>query len=230
MPSKGSVPVADGEVVTWIVHLASKIDVHAPVLAITQEDIKTLKADAAVVEWISKALPAIRASAQQFTSFKDDLFDGQAGAAALVIPILAALPAAPPSVLAGVISRTRALVQRIKKSPGYTEAVGKDLGIIGAVETPETAPKPTFKAVVQPNFGVRLDWVKGKLSGVTIQGKRAGDADWVTLGRDNYSPYVDERAPATPGVSEARQYRMRYLLRDDEVGEWSDVVSVVAVG
>jgi hypothetical protein len=230
MPSKSSVPVADAEVAMWIVHLASKIDTHAPVLAITQADIKTLKTDAAAVDWVSKALPAIRASAQQFTSFKDNLLDGQAGAAALVIPVLLTLPAAPAAVPAGVVSRTRALVQRIKKSPGYTEAIGKDLGIIGATETNDAAPKPTFKAVVQPSFGVRLDWVKGKHSGVTIQCKRAGDTDWVTLGRDNYSPYVDERPPVTPGASESRQYRMRYLDKDEEVGEWSDVVAVVAVG
>jgi len=71
--------------------------------------------------------------------------------------------------------------------------------------------------------------VKGRHSGVVIQGKRAGESDWSDLGKDNYSPYVDGRPPLTAGTSETRQYRMRYLDKDNEVGEWSDVVSVVTI-
>jgi len=69
--------------------------------------------------------------------------------------------------------------------------------------------------------------VKGRHSGVVIQGKRAGETDWVDLGKDNYSPYVDGRSPLAASTSEPRQYRMRYLDKDDEVGEWSDVVFAV---
>ena len=228
MPTKGSVPVVESEVISWISHLAARIETYATVLAVTSDDVKTLKADAAMVVWVTDALPAIRASAQQFTSFKDSLLDQSSGGPLLITPTLTTLDTPPGAVSAGVISRTRSLVQRIKKSPAYTDAIGKDLGIIGAEVTADVMPKPKFKAIVLPNFGVRLDWTKAGHSGVAIHCKRTGDADWVALGRDNYSPYLDERTPVAAGVSETRQYRMRYVDKDAEVGEWSDVVVVVA--
>ncbi len=49
------------------------------------------------------------------------------------------------------------------------------------------------------------------------------------LGRDNYSPYVDGLPPLEPGTSETRELQMRYFDKDTEVGEWSDVVSVVTI-
>ena len=73
-----------------------------------------------------------------------------------------------------------------------------------------------------------LGWVKGRHSGIVLQGKRAGDTDWVDLGKYNYSFHVDGRSPLTASTSETRQYRTRYLDKDDEVGEWSDVVAAVA--
>jgi hypothetical protein len=41
----------------------------------------------------------------------------------------------------------------------------------------------------------------------------------------NYSPYLDARPPATAGQPEIREYRLRHILRDEEVGEWSDIIS-----
>jgi len=128
----------------------------------------------------------------------------------------------------GILPRTRQLVQRLKTSAGYTEAIGKDLGVVATASADTATPKPTFRATVLPHHEVRLDWVKGRHSGVLIQSKRNDDKDWVTLGTDNYSPYVDGRDLVTAGASETRQYRMRYLDKDDEVGEWSDIVSAVA--
>lgn len=73
---------------------------------------------------------------------------------------------------------------------------------------------------------MRLDWVKRGHSGVMIQSRRQGDAAFLDLGRDYFSPFDDERAPLAAGVAETREYRMRYLDKDDPVGDWSDIVSV----
>ena len=233
MSTREFVPGSVVEQAAWLLQLASKIDAHAPALALSAADVKTLKADAAMVDWTVKAASALRASSQQFTAFKDDLIDGQSGGAPSAVPVLPTLAAPPAAVSPGALPRTRALVQRIKKSPGYTEAVGRDLGLIApsaaAATADKDASKPTFRASPLPHHEVRLDWVKGRHSGVVIQGKRAGDAAWADLGKDNYSPYVDGRPLLTAGINEPREYRMRYLDKDDEVGEWSDVVSAMTI-
>ena len=224
------VPTTDAGLVSWFVQMASKIGAHVQDLAVTPADVSALKADALMVEWTHKVQDALHASGKQFTAYKKGTVDGKNGGAVQTIPTPPVFLAAPPAVPPGIVLRTRALVQRIKNSPGYTESIGQDLGIIATAATlAATAPKPTFKAVAQPHSYVHLEWVKGAHSGVVIQSKRPADADWVTLNKDYYSPFDDERAPVTAGANETRQYRMRYLDKDDEVGEWSDVVSAVTI-
>ena len=229
------VPRINTEVAAWALHLAGKIDAHAPALALSADDVEGLKADAAMVDWIIKVTASLRASTQQFTAFKDALLDGPIGSAPGAPPVVPTLPKPPAAVAPGAIPRTRALAQRIKKAGAYTEAIGRDLGIVasGASDASDAAErdgaKPTFRGTAQPHSEVRLDWVKGPHSGVLVQSKRAGEGDWADLGRDNYSPYVDGRPPLKGGASEAREYRMRYVDKDTEVGEWSDVVSVTTI-
>lgn len=232
MASHEIVPGSDTGAAAWLLHLASKIDTHAHALSLSTHDVTTLKADAAMVGWIITVVPSLRASSQQFTTFKEEVFHGQSKGTPDAAPASPTLPQPPAAIPAGAIPRARALVQRIKRAPGYTEAMGRDLGIIAATSADLAdgdSAKPTFRGTGLPHSENRLDWVKKRHSGVVIQSKRPGDPDWVDLGQDNYSPYVDGRPPVTPGTSETRQYRMRYLDKDTEVGEWSDVVSVVTI-
>jgi hypothetical protein len=229
--SRDSVPRTNAEVAAWALHLAGKIDTHAPALALAADEVAALKADAAMIDWSIKAAASLRASTQQFTAFKEALLDGPIGTAPSAVPAAPTLAKAPAAVPTGAIPRTRALAQRIKKAVAYTEAIGLDLGIVasGADLAAGGSAKPTFRATALAHSENRLDWVKGPHSGVVIQGRRPGENDWSDLGRDNYSPYVDGRPPLAAGASETREYRMRYLDKDTEVGEWSDVVSVVTI-
>ena len=71
--------------------------------------------------------------------------------------------------------------------------------------------------------------MKGEADGIVFQSKRANKTDYVTIGKDNISPFDDERPCLVPGVPELRWYRARYLLGDEEVGEWSKEVRVLFV-
>jgi hypothetical protein len=227
MSSRDSFPKTDAALVAWLAQLKAKAPSHAAALGLTAADLKNIDADAAMLEWVVKALPLIRASAEQFTAYKDGLLEGQAGATVPAIPALPVLPPAPTSISSGLIARNRALAQRMKNATGYTEAIGKDLGLVGAAPAqPEAVPKPTFTATTMPGSKVQLDWVKKRFSGVIIQSRRGGEAAFADLGRDNFSPFDDERAPVTAGAAETREYRMQYLDKDDPVGDWSDVVVV----
>ena len=43
------------------------------------------------------------------------------------------------------------------------------------------------------------------------------------------SPFIDDRPPLEAGKPEVREYRARYILRDQATGEWSDIVTATFV-
>jgi hypothetical protein len=225
--AKNYLPQTDPERVTWFNNFASKLPVHATVLGLTGAEVKAVQDDAAMVDHlIGKRLPALRTAQQQQTAYKNLIVDGPLGTSVSDPPALPTLTAAPNAVAPGVLPRVRSLVQRIKNTASYTDVIGADLGIVGAETPTGDTPKPTFKAVALPGHEVRLDWVKGRLDGVTIQGRKPGEAAWTDLGVDHYSPFVDTRKPADPTHPEIREYRMRYLSRDEPTGDWSNVATV----
>jgi hypothetical protein len=157
---------------------------------------------------------------------------GPVGRAGGALPPPPATGTAPAAVPPGILPRLRNLVQRIQLAPGYNEVVGFDLGITGSEggpAAPDAQARPTLKARSNGPGTVQVDFTKEKFDGVTIESRRAGEDDWRSLGLDSYSPYIDDRPPAEAGKPEARQYRARYILRDQATGEWSDIVTATFV-
>lgn len=121
----------------------------------------------------------------------------------------------------------RNTIKRMKTHSGYTEAIGQALGIIGGDEA--LPSKPGLKAKATPNF-VDLGFTKKGLDGVNIYGRLKGQTTWTFLARDTQTPYHDTRPLAAPGVPEVREYMCIGVIADEEVGEESDIVSVVFGG
>jgi hypothetical protein len=89
--------------------------------------------------------------------------------------------------------------------------------------------KPKIRASIEGGQ-VRIAFTKKGLAGVHVYRRASGSADWLLLGRASSSPYYDASALALPGVPESREYRVRGLLADTEVGMASDIVRVVFGG
>jgi hypothetical protein len=130
---------------------------------------------------------------------------------------------------ATIEARARALARRIKVAPGYTEAIGSQLRILGTEETTSLAnAKPTITATPKTGGAVEIVFNKSKSDGVNIYTQRDGDTGWVFLARDTESPYVDTRSLLAAGKPEIRRYRAIYLVGDDETGQFSDEITVTA--
>jgi hypothetical protein len=125
------------------------------------------------------------------------------------------------------IAAIRKFAGRLKAAPGYTEDMGKTLGIIGADSTfDKGAAKPTLKLSVQGgNVIVAFD-NPHEVDGVQIFSKRAAETVFTLLAVDTSSPYEDNRANATPGTAEERSYYAYYFEDASIIGRQSDVVSV----
>lgn len=192
---------------------------------------KSILDDVRMMIYVVTASQSVAAESKARTAYKKQMLDGvPEGGNTLPLP-LNTLPA-PPAVLVmpGIISRIRAVIGRIKAHPGYTDAIGEQLQII-ASKTDDlnlAEAKPTFKAA--PSVGkVTLDWTKGDLDGVVIEGQRGTEMTFTLLDKDFKSPFVDMRPNLVAGQPEVRRYRMIYLLDDAVVGTYSDVVEITTM-
>ena len=124
----------------------------------------------------------------------------------------------------------RATIAKAKTNSNYTNAIGADLGVIGLPSgfDPDTY-QAEIKGVTQIAPGqVRVDFgkAKGKVQGVNVYSRLQGTSDWNFLARDTQSPYVDTTPLATPGKPEIREYRIRAVINDVEIGDYSVTLQI----
>ena len=126
------------------------------------------------------------------------------------------------------VTELRRIAKKIKASIGYTDAIGKDLGIIG----PDVAPpdystvKPKLNGVVAAGAAT-IKFDKGEMEGVKIYSKRGSETHFSFLGTDTHSPYHDTRPKLAETGPEERQYYAYYFQNDYEIGQQSDIMTVV---
>lgn len=132
---------------------------------------------------------------------------------------------------AASVAQIRAKVKNWKTLAGYaasgSEAVLQLRGAEQVIQ-PQTN-KVAIKLSPAPG-GVRVGFVKKGLEGVNIYMRLRGAATWRKIGMDTEPPYLDTTPLAQAGVPEAREYMVRGVLHDEEVGEDSDVASITFAG
>ncbi|HEV7891402.1 MAG TPA: hypothetical protein VGP08_12230 [Pyrinomonadaceae bacterium] len=226
------IPRTDNELMVWLNNFSASFATQATALGFNEADVNSVRADAAILSYlIGDVVPTYKSALQARTAYKTLIMSGPLGVAGGEMPPAPVVAAPPAAVVPGVVPRLRQLVQRIQLAPGYTEAIGLALGIVeaetsGPRRSAQSADaRPTAKAIALAGQQVKIEFTKGGFSGVQVEGRRAGEQAWQSLGTDNYSPFVDTRPPAEAGKPEVREYRLRYIQRDEPVGDWSDIIS-----
>ncbi|MDP1589076.1 MAG: hypothetical protein Q8M07_15100 [Prosthecobacter sp.] len=221
-------PSRIGDQVNWLDNYAVKLPIHGATLGVIAADITASVNDAKYANYVLGTwLSAVRNFSPSTTDAVDDVLTG-AGTVAIVLPTFTApaLPAGVTATLPGVLTRIFALIAKMKLSPGYTEAIGTDLGIVGSQATEKAVPK--FLAELLQGSGcqcVKLTFYKYTHMGVYIESRR-GTGAWEFLAIDTESPYIDERPLLVAGTPEVREYRMRFWDKGTPNGDWTDVVKV----
>jgi len=124
----------------------------------------------------------------------------------------------------------RELIVRWKTEPGYTEAIGDVLRIIGKTVYPDPHTyKPKITAELKPGY-ILLNFIKAGVDAVNIYFRIKGTSDWKFLARDTQTPYMDASPLASPSVPEAREYMAIGVVGDEEFGLISDIVTAVYEG
>ena len=111
--------------------------------------------------------------------------------------------------------------------PGYTEALGKEIGFEGAESTPDVEQlKPTISYVLKADGRVVISFKRNGMTGVQIYSRRADETSFTFLALDTFSPYTDSRPNLAEGQPEKREYYAVYVLKDELVGLKSDIMEV----
>jgi hypothetical protein len=220
----------------WHTNFAAKLALYGPALGLTTAQVNNGVADNLYLahglgDWIS----AVREFGPAATGALRVLESGTGGDAftftAFTAPPLPTLPSGVTEVLPGALTRTFGLVQVIKGLPGYTEAMGLDMGIVGSELVPPPpgdVPPPELTPTLIPgdaNQYVRLKFFKRGHEYVVIQSRRGGGA-WEELTQSNKSPYTDDRDLSVPGAAEVREYRARFWDNGTPSSDWCNVVKV----
>ncbi|MCX6900481.1 MAG: hypothetical protein NT105_17515 [Verrucomicrobia bacterium] len=215
--------------ITWLLNFSAKLPGYETPLGLPSAHVDACVASCKYLVYVLQLwLPAVRTFGLAATEAADLLASGE-GSAAVPLPVFT-LPPLPEGVVAvppGVLTpRLFALVALIKASPGYTDTIGLDLGIVGADPAVGTVPEVTAEVQAGDTCqNVALAFVKHGHTGVYVESKR-GNGPWEFLATDTFSPYLDTRTLLVAGTPEVRQYRLRYWDKGEPVGEWSDIVTV----
>lgn len=206
MAKQDYIPKPDGDLIAWHDNFKTQVVVLAATFGLVAADTDALTATNTDLHTKFNASQAAKATAQAKNTEKSAAFK------------------------TGVNS-ARALANRIKAHPAYTEAFGQQLGVIGPEDTTDlTQEQPTLKAVAVNPGSVSIGFNKSVSSGVRLLSKRGAETMFTLLAIDTESPYIDTRANLVLGNPESRQYQAQYLIGDDAVGNLSDVLSVTVPG
>ncbi len=221
-------PTDDAGKRDWLNHFAGELPNHNTAVGVTAAELASVQADALYFDYVMGGQQAFAAAALQWTAFKNKARNGT-GASMGALPVAPA-PGTPPAPVApGIFKRVATLVARIKKHSGYTDAIGQALDIIGAEQTfdPNTL-KPVLKTELQAGHPAVL-WTKGHADALEIWVDR-GTGTSAFLAMDTVPDYVDTFALPAPGQTALWKYKAIYRLNDEQVGQWSDVVSQAVQG
>ena len=224
-------PKANPALVLWFNTFAASFAQNAAEFGFTPADVAAVNADAAFVQTLNNRVEILRKESQEAVAYRRLMLDAPLGTPATGVPQNAA-PALPDSVpTPGVIARVRALAARIKAHPRYSDALGKELGIVGTGTAPGANPlaKPSVSTTTAGANTVDVAFVKNGYEAVLLESQRGTETAWTPLGNVRYSPHRDARPNLAPGVPDVRRYRAIYLVKDKITGQYSDTVTITVL-
>ena len=221
-------PKTDSGKADLLDHIAHTLPLYKTLLEISDQNMATLTTDASDFRLAFNTSGEAQAFGQSWTAYKNLLRDGTGDMTPWPVGFIP--PQTPStSIKPGVIPRMSALITQIKAHKNYTEAIGKDLWIIASKQVIDPDLwKPVLNIRLQAGHP-QIIWTKGDAAALEIWVDR-GDGNYALL-TINTEPYtLDNGSLPAPDTSQVWHYKAIYLLHDERVGEWSDIISVTVGG
>ncbi len=206
MPSRDYIPRTDAELVTWLTNYKLKLPEATTKLMLPMRPDDNLQYE------IDQYIQSIHNATTKKEEYSKAVADKN-------------------DMGTKVLAKIRAMANLMKASSGYTEGIGQELGIISTTATIDVITyKPKIKVDILARGIIRITFKKGSTDGVNIYRRRKGSLTWEFVARDTVSPYEDRIQLQNLGQPEHWEYCAIAVLKDQEIGQPSDVVEVVIGG
>lgn len=209
-----------------LLSLKTKLENYETELGLTAADIAGAIQRSELFDYLINQAAMLEDAKVAFNQAKKTIISGEIGEPAPTLPKIE-LPL-PPTITVGIIKQTRKLVRRIKEAPGYTQAIGEDLGIVrqstGDGSTDNLVPALANRSL--PNFTLETAFVKQGTDGLRIEYRHKG-AGWQLATIALSSPVIYNVAPQTAGVAEQIEIRAIYMVKNSTVGQYSPSYTLV---
>lgn len=227
MSNKTYIPGSDADKGIWLNNFTTKLSLHATTIGVTPAELTAVQKDNAMYQYIIGLIEVYRQTLKNLTGYKNMLKRSVGQQHIGTLPTLPTLAAAPANVSEGIFERITLLVARFKKTVGYTDNIGSDLGVItpssAAIDVNTLQPELTIKLNVgRPH----LKWVKGVSDAVDLYVDRDDGAGFIFLGRLLKSEYIDVVSLAAPKIFDEWKYKAIYVIADTQVGLYSTIISI----
>lgn len=221
------IPQKDSEKLFWLKTFSAKAEAFSTTLNIPATTVAQLAIDAEVFEKMVLHTDAARSYAEAVTELRNQLRNG--GTKSMSIPKPPATISLPAGAKTDIFGRVRNLVQLIKKHPSYNQSIGEELGVV-APKSVENIHEWKPRLHISLNAGMPVvKWKKGRSHGLKLKVDR-GSGTFELANTCSTSRFTD-RHPLPPiGQGAIWRYAGIYVLKDQEVGQYSDVVSVSVTG
>lgn len=229
MPSNTAIPRDDAGKLALLQHVNISLPNYAVALEISADDIAQLKASFDSFDYCLKAQDSANNYSNALFAFKRVLRDGPKDAV-LKAPTLPVLPIMPSTFYPDIFGFLGALITRIKKHKNYTEAIGKALNIISS-HSPTvdlTNAQPQLTVDFQGDHPI-LHWKSNGADALEIEADY-GDGIFRLISIQLSPGYQDNNPLPAKGTAAVWKYRAIYRLRDQQIGQWSQVLEVSVKG
>ncbi len=209
------------EQVVMMKNVRGKMRNYETVLPLTKEQVTDIEnlCDAFIAAFDSTE--SCRQTMIAMTNWRDAVFYGEPkGAEAPAAPAFA--PAQPATYTLGVMTQFVAYRELIVASPGYTDAIGEDLSIVGAeiLPKPPADVTPVFKSVTTQGYTVNVSGSMQGMDAMRVEYKRKG-GNWENIAFLTNTPGGFQISPASPGAAETGHIRAVFIKKNAEFGNYS---------
>ncbi len=155
------------------------------------------------------------------TAWRDEIFNGEpVGTTAPPAPSFAPPPES--AYKLGVVKDFFALRDLIVALPGYTEAIGEDLGLVGTQQPnrPSSDYTPELKTTTSPGYQVNITGSMQGMDALRVEYAPKG-GNFSTVAFLTTTPGGFQITPGTPGQPEKGHIRAVYIKKNEVYGNYS---------
>jgi hypothetical protein len=220
-------PVRLQEILAYLLNLDSKLGNFAATLGITPAELDMVHQDRENFEYIYNYAGQLKADYEAFQSYKKAMFTGAEGP----------LPEAPSFTsvslpgpgAAGIIARQKRFKAKIMSSDGFTPQIGEALEMIKPSPVPPSPDdlKPLVTGHAMPDGRVEFRCSKLGQDAIRLESKLPNVEGWSVAQESTmakFSMTLPEQFRAQPVQM---LFRARLLRKNQPVGEYSPVISVI---